>query len=78
MIVYRNIHGLRFPNIYILSNIIYYVLPLSITIVLVIKASGFPIPGKLSVTFLQCIMVKTKVIRGFLYFDSLLLFAERI
>ena len=36
-----NMHEVRFPNIYILLNIIYYILPLIITIVLVIKAVGF-------------------------------------
>ena len=36
----RNMHELRFSNIYILSNIVYYVLPLTKVIVLVIKAVG--------------------------------------
>ena len=36
-----NMHGVRFPNIYILSNIIYYALRLTIIIVLAIKPVGF-------------------------------------
>ena len=37
----ENIHEVRFPNIYILSHIIYYILPLTIIIALTIKAVGF-------------------------------------
>ena len=37
----ENMHEVRFPNIYILSHIIYYILPLTINIVLTIKAVGF-------------------------------------
>ena len=36
-----NMHEVIFPNIYKLSNIIYYILPLTIIIVLVIKAVHF-------------------------------------
>ena len=36
-----NMHGVRFLNIYILSNIIYYALRLTIIIVLAIKPVGF-------------------------------------
>ena len=36
-----NLHQVRFPNTYILPNIIYYIFPLIVTIVLVIKAVGF-------------------------------------
>ena len=36
-----NMHGVRFPNIDLLSNIIYYILPLTIVIVLAIKPVGF-------------------------------------
>ena len=37
----ENIHEVRFPNTYILSHIIYYVVPLTVIIVLAIKAVGF-------------------------------------
>ena len=37
----QNMHEVRFPNIYILSRIIYYIFPLTIIIVLAIKAVGF-------------------------------------
>ena len=36
-----NLHEVRFPNTYILPSIIYYIFPLIVTIVLVIKAVGF-------------------------------------
>ena len=37
----ENMHEVRFPNICILSHIIYYIVPLTIIIVLTIKAAGF-------------------------------------
>ena len=37
----RNMHEVRVPNIYILFNIVYYVLPLTIIIIWTIKAVGF-------------------------------------
>ena len=37
----QNMHEVRFPNIYILSRIIYYIFRLTIIIVLAIKAVGF-------------------------------------
>ena len=37
----ENMHEVRFLNIYILSHIIYYILPLIIKIALAIKAVGF-------------------------------------
>ena len=37
----RNMHELIFPNISILLNITYYILPLSIIVVLVVIAVGF-------------------------------------
>ena len=37
----ENMHEVRFPNIYILSHIIYYIPPLTIIIVLGIKEVGF-------------------------------------
>ena len=41
MNVKENIHEGRFPNIYKLSHIIYYIVPLTLIIVLAIKAIGF-------------------------------------
>ena len=41
MIAKENMHEGRFPNIYILSHIIYYIVPLTIIIVLAIKSSRF-------------------------------------
>ena len=41
MNVKENIHEVRFSNIYILSHIIYYIVPLTLIIVLAIKAIGF-------------------------------------
>ena len=41
MIAKENMHEVRFPNIYRLSHIIYYIVPLTIIIVLAIKAVGF-------------------------------------
>ena len=37
----ENMHEVRSPNIYILSYIIYYIVPLTIIIVLAIKVVGF-------------------------------------
>ena len=37
----ENIHEVRFPNIYMLSYIIYYIVSLTLVIVLTIKAVGF-------------------------------------
>ena len=37
----ENMHEVRFPNIYILSHIIYYIPPLLIILVLAIKEVGF-------------------------------------
>ena len=37
----KNMHEVRFPNIYILSHIIYYIHPLTRIIALAIKAVGF-------------------------------------
>ena len=36
----ENMHEVRFPNVYILSHIIHYILPLTMIIVLVIKGVG--------------------------------------
>ena len=41
MNVIGNMHEVRFPTIYILRNIIYYIPPLTIIVVLTIKAVGF-------------------------------------
>ena len=37
----ENMHEVGFPNLYILSDIIYYIPPLIIIIVLAIKVAGF-------------------------------------
>ena len=37
----ENMHKVRFPNIYIISHIDYYIHPLTIIIALVINAIGF-------------------------------------
>ena len=37
----EKMHEVRFPNIYILPHIIHYIVPLTIIIVLAIKAVGF-------------------------------------
>ena len=36
----ENMHGIRFPNIYILSRSIYYIYPFTIIIALAIKTVG--------------------------------------
>ena len=36
----ENMHEVRFPSIYILSHVIYYIVPLTTIIVLAIKAVG--------------------------------------
>ena len=41
MIAKENMHDGRIPNIYILSHIICYIVPLTIIIVLTIRAVGF-------------------------------------
>ena len=41
MNIIRNMHEMIFPNIYILLNIIYYILPLTIILVLIVIAVGF-------------------------------------
>ena len=38
---HKNMYEVRFPNIYILSRIIYYIFPLTLIIILAIKAIGF-------------------------------------
>ena len=37
----ENMHEVRFRNIYILSHIISYIVPLTIIIILAVKAAGF-------------------------------------
>ena len=53
----ENMHEVRFPNIYILSNIIYYILPLTVIIAMAIKSVGFSKVRQLSVT---CFTAKKK------------------
>ena len=42
-----NMHEMRFRSIYILSRIMYYILPLTIIIVLAMKAVGFSKVGNI-------------------------------
>ena len=63
---------MRFPNIYILSSIIHYIVPLTLVIVLAIKAVAFQRRDKLSVPYLQCTMVISKIKHEFFYLDFLL------
>ena len=55
-----NIHEVRFLNIYTLSSIISYILPLTIIIVLAIKVVGFS-NFRQSLRHLQCIMIISKI-----------------
>ena len=65
MNVKENMYEVRFPNIYILSpHIIYYVIPLTIIIALAIKAEDL---DKLSVPYLQSVMVISKTKYDFFY-----------
>ena len=70
----ENMHEVRFLSIYILSHIIYYILPLTIIIVLAIKAkqSVFQTSVNFSVTYLLCIMVISKIKYELFYLDFLL------
>ena len=47
MNVTRNTDEMRFPNIYMLLKTIFFVLPLTIIIVLAMKAVGFSKVGKI-------------------------------
>ena len=47
----ENMHEVRFPNIYILSHFIYYIVPLTVVIVLAIKTVGFLVRQTLSTKF---------------------------
>ena len=48
----EKMHEVRFPSIYILSHIIYYIVPLAVIIVLAVKALGFSkVRQTLSTTF---------------------------
>ena len=48
----EKMHEVRFPNIYIVSHIIYYIVPLTVIIVSAIKAAGFlKVRQTLSTTF---------------------------
>ena len=68
----ENIREVRFPNIYILSNIVYHSFTLTLVITLAIKAVGFQKSDKLSVSCLQCIMVISKIKYKFFCLDFLL------
>ena len=51
----EHLHTIKFYSLY----------PLTLVIVLAIKLTGFQKPGKLSLTFLQCIMVTLKIKNDF-------------
>ena len=62
----KNIHEVRFPNVCMLSSIIYYIVPSTRIIVLAINAVGFL--KVIQVPTLQCIMVISKIKYEFFYF----------
>ena len=64
-------HEVRFPNIFILSHIIYYIPPLTLVTTWAIKAVGGRRSDRLSVTYFQCIMVITKIKCEYFYLDFL-------
>ena len=61
----ENIYEVRFRKIHIVSHILYHIVPLTIIIVLAIKAVGFQRSDKLQVPNLQCIMVISKIKKFF-------------
>ena len=75
MNVKENMYEVRFPNIYILSpHIIYYVIPLTIIIALAIKAVDL---DKLSVPYLQSVMVISKTKYDFFYSNFWLFWTKK-
>ena len=65
----RNMYEVIFPNIYILLDIIYSFI--NYNYCFANNGSRFQRPGKLTVTFLQCIMVTSKIKHDF-FLDFLL------
>ena len=66
-----NMHEMRFSNMSILSHIVCYTAPLTIIIALVIKKVGFQRSDRLCVTYLQGIMVISKIKYDFFYLNFL-------
>ena len=64
-----NVHGMTFPNIYILLIIIYYILYSAINCNCCFgnNSSRFQKPDTFSVIFLQCIMVTSKIKHDFFF-----------
>ena len=62
----KNIHEVRFPNVCVLSSIIYYIVPSTGIIVLAINAVGFL--KVIQVPILQRIMVISKIKYDFFFF----------
>ena len=73
-----NVHGMTFPNIYILLIIIYYILYSAINCNCCFgnNSSRFQKPDTFSVIFLQCIMVTSKIKHDF-FFDSFYYFEKK-
>ena len=69
---------MTFPNIYILLNIIYYILYSAINCNCCFgnNSSRFQKPDTFSVIFLQCIMVTSKIKHDF-FFDSFYYFEKK-
>ena len=65
----ENMHEVRLPNIYIPSKIICYILSLTVIIVLAIKEVVFSRSDKFSVTYLQNIMVISRIKYDFFLFE---------
>ena len=65
-------HG-KHANIYLLSNIICYVSLLTMVFTLTTKPVGFQVSDRLSLTYLQCIMVMSKIKYEFFYLDFFIL-----
>ena len=67
---HKNMHEVRFHNVSIQPNIIYYILlPLSTIIVLVIKVVGFSKARQLSVKFFAMYCGNIRLIMKFFYLD---------
>ena len=63
-----NMHGVKLPNIDILSKVIYYILPLTIIYCFRNNAVGFQRSDKFSLTYLQFIKVTTNEFFSFEFF----------
>ena len=73
-----NMHGVKLPNIDILSKVIYYILPLTIIYCFGNNAVGFQRSDKFSLTYLQCIKVTTKIEHEFFSFEFFIILDWKI